>query len=524
VPLLAQDAAERKEYKKVKNLQKLLVRSTSTKMLGIRKVTQQNQGKHTPGVDGVVVDTPEARLQLLQTGLNLKHYRPQPVRRVSIPKGNGQTRPLGIPTIKDRVMQSIVKMALEPEWESRFEANSYGFRPGRCTMDAIVAIHKTMCRKGRSEWVLDADISGCFDNICHDNLLNQIPVFTKIIRSWLKAGVVDMGRYAATESGTPQGGIISPLLANIALHGLERRFGAEDSQGKMLTPSAKTGDNHGIKVIRYADDFVVTAPTEEIIKDYVIPAITEFLGQRGLQLNQIKTQIRHIDEGFNFLGFEVRRFCGKIFTKPSKVSVLNHLQDIREYLRSHRQAPTIQVIKDLKPIIWGWSNYYRYGVSKEIFKTVDHLMWQKLWGWAKRRHPNKPRRWVKQRYFRNNGYWTFHEGAVELPRHFPTTVSRFWKVNGKASPFDRKLNDYWRKRRLKMTSSQMYSGSRLKIFLQQNGNCGLCHLPILIEDMDEHHILAKQQGGTEQLENRMLLHRWCHHGYHQRVGYKAKKA
>ena len=230
-------AATDKDRKKVKNLQKLLVRATSNKLLAIRRITQENQGKNTAGVDGVICDTPEARLEMFREGLKLKGYRPLPVRRVYIPKGEGKVRPLGIPTVKDRVMQAIVKAALEPEWEARFEANSYGFRPGRRTMDAIEAIHTTVNRKDCSQWVLDADISGCFDNIDHGPLLAKLPVFTTTIRRWLKAGVVELGFLSPTNTGTPQGGVISPLLANVALDGMERLFGCERPDGRSKSPA-----------------------------------------------------------------------------------------------------------------------------------------------------------------------------------------------------------------------------------------------------------------------------------------------
>jgi RNA-directed DNA polymerase len=242
------------EHAKVKNLQKLLVRSMSAKLLAIRRITQENQGKHTAGIDGVVCATPDARLSLLKEGLSLKGYRPKPVRRVYIPKANGKQRPLGIPTVKDRVMQAIVKLALEPEWESRFEANSYGFRPGRSCQDAIEAIHTTLNRRGCSQWVLDADISGCFDHIEHEALLRRLPVFTTTIRRWLQAGVVEFGQLRPSEAGTPQGGVISPLLANIALDGLERAFGSEGPEGKPVQPALRKGPNKGLNLIRYADD------------------------------------------------------------------------------------------------------------------------------------------------------------------------------------------------------------------------------------------------------------------------------
>ena len=314
-------ATQQQDWKKVRSLQKLLTRATSNKLLAIRRVTQENQGRHTPGVDGVVCDTPEARMALSQEDWSLKKHRPMPVRRVYIPKDNGKERPLGIPTIKDRVMQAIVKAALEPEWEARFEANSYGFRPGRNCMDAITQIHTTLNRKGSSSWILDADISGCFDNIAHEPLLAKIPVFDTIIRRWLKAGVVEFGYLTETDTGTPQGGVISPLLANIAMDGMERLFGCETTDGRTISPAKRKGENKGISLIRYADDFVVTAPSREILQEYVIPKLEGFLTARGLTLNKDKTHIVHQKEGFNFLGFTIRRFGETLLAQPQKEKI-----------------------------------------------------------------------------------------------------------------------------------------------------------------------------------------------------------
>jgi RNA-directed DNA polymerase len=252
-------AAAHEDHAQVKNLQRLMVRSMSAKLKAIRQVTHEHSGKQTPGIDGVVCDTPQQRLALVQDGLRLKGYRPKPVKRCSIPKSSEGQRPLGIPTQKDRVMQALIKLALEPAWDSRFEANSYGFRPGRCTMDAITALHTCMNCKGASQWVLDADIKGCFDNIDHAALLQRLPVFTTTVRRWLKAGVVELGRYSHTEAGTPQGGVASPLLANMALDGMERLFDGEDTQGNPQRPSWKTGPNKGISLMRYADGTPVQA-------------------------------------------------------------------------------------------------------------------------------------------------------------------------------------------------------------------------------------------------------------------------
>jgi len=510
---------------KVKNLQKFLVRSMSAKLKAIRQVTQENGGKHTPGIDGMVCDTPKERLALLKNGLSLKRYQPKPVRRVYIPKANGKKRPLGIPTVKDRVMQAIVKMALEPEWESRFEANSYGFRPGRSCHDAIEAIHTTLNQKGCAQWVLDADISGCFDNIAHGALLKRLPVFTTTIRRWLKAGVVELGKHSDTTTGTPQGGIISPLLANVALDGLEREFGCERLDGTSIPPAKRRGLNRSLNLIRYADDFVVTAPSREVLEDYVIPKVEVFLAQRGLTLSEAKTRIVHVDEGFNFLGFEIRRFGGTLLTKPQKEKVLDHLRAIKAYLDGHKQTPVPNVIKDLGPVIRGWAYYYRHCAAKETFSKASHRVWAMTWTWAKRRHPNKPSKWVKARYFKADGYWTFTDGTAKLYRHNATPITRFTKVIGRSSPMDPKQRAYWEERKKRHVARETIQRDRLDLLQAQNNTCGLCGIPFWPGDpIDDHHQMPRHCGGGHEKENRMLVHRWCHHAHHQRHGYKVVEA
>jgi RNA-directed DNA polymerase len=520
-------ATRANDFKKVKNLQKLMTRSMSAKLKAIRQVTQENRGKHTPGIDGVVCDTPETRMELVKDGLHLKGYRPKPVRRVYIPKADGRKRPLGIPTVKDRCIQALIKLALEPEWEQRFEANSYGFRPGRSTMDAIEAIHTNLSRRGCSEWILDADIAGCFDNIAHEPLLKRLPVFTAIIRRWLKAGTVEMGQYSDTEDGTPQGGVISPLLANIALDGMESLFGGENRRGYPVKPSNRKGLNHKISLVRYADDFVVTAPTQGVIESYVIPTVKDFLSKRGLEVNEVKTRTVHVTDGFDFLGFTIRRIRGKLVTFPQKEKVNTHIDRIRTYLKKHMQAPTGQVIRDLNPVIRGWTNYYRHSAASSLFTKVQYQVYWQLWAWAKRRHPRKSAKWIVKRYYHQvgNRNAVFSEGNAQILWHADTQISRYTKVSGKSSPMDPELEGYWAQREKRRTARATFQNQRRKMLADQRGKCGLCKQTLYASDlMDNHHMKPRHAGGDNKLGNLMLVHRWCHHAYHQRHGYKVTEA
>jgi RNA-directed DNA polymerase len=519
-------ATERQAWRQVRNLQKLLARSISNKLLAIRLVTQQNQGRKTPGVDGVVYDTPEKRWAFSQEKLSLKGYRPTAVKRVYIPKGEGKQRPLGIPTIKDRVMQAIVKAALEPEWEAKFEANSYGFRPGRRAMDAIEQLHSTLNKPGGSDWILDADLKGCFDNIAHEPLLAHIPVFTTTIRRWLKAGVVELGHYTETDSGTPQGGIISPLLANIALDGMERLFGGETQQGQPVRPSNKRGWKKGISLIRYADDFVVTAPSKQVIEQEVLPRLNHFLSQRGLSLNQTKTRIVHRQEGFNFLGFTIRRFGRKLLVKPQKEKVRAHLCHLKHILMTNRQATLEQIVQKLNPVIWGWANYYRHVVAKETLAYVEYHLWHLMWHWAKRRHPTKNTKWVKQHYYKQMGRRQMVFGNLNVTLRNPVSIPiiRYAKVIGRYSPYNPALRDYWTRRYQRQVDQQTNSRLKQTVLQQQDYQCGQCHLPFLPDDpIHFHHIVPRNNGGSDAPHNRVALHPYCHHQFHQRYGYRCSR-
>ena len=325
---------------------------------------------------------------------------------------------------------------------------------------------------GASAWLLDADISGCFDNLGHEPLLARLPVFTTTIRRWLKAGTVELGTWKPTTTGAPQGGPLSPLLANVALDGMERLFGAEDERGRYVRPSLRRGRNRGVGLIRYADDLVVTAPTREVLLTYVVPKLTAFLGERGLQLSEAKTRIVHVDEGFDFLGFTVRRYEGVVLTRPQKEKVVRHLRTIHDYLRRHRQATPSQIIGDLGPIIRGWATYYRHGASKHTFHSADHHIQAKLWRWAKRRHPTKTAAWIRSKYF--DGGWNFVDGRTRLARHDEVPVTRHSKVQGKRSPLNPDDRDYWELRRRRRLTEALRSPKRSALLRRQDGKCAMC--------------------------------------------------
>ena len=399
-------ATKESRWGRVRALQHLLTHSYSGKVLAVRRVTENN-GKKTPGVDQEIWDTPEKKTQAVHA-LKRRGYQSQPLRRVYIPKSDGKTmRPLGIPTMRDRAQQALHLLALGPVAETTADKNSYGFRQQRSCADAIEQCFKAL-RSAKTPWILEGDIKSCFDKISHDWLLAHVLMDRVILRKWLKSGYMEKHVLHETTDGTPQGGIISPALANCALDGLERLLQGKYPAGKRL--KSLGGEKPCVNLVRYADDFVITSKSKELLEGEIKPLVEHFLQERGLELSPTKTVITHVEHGFDFLGQNVRRYPnGKLLIKPSKKNVKTFLDGIRRTIKAAHGVSAADLIDQLNPKIRGWANYHRHVVSKHTFGNVDCNIFSSLWQWARRRHPNKSPRWFKPKYFdrRGNRDWSF---------------------------------------------------------------------------------------------------------------------
>ncbi|MBS9405695.1 group II intron reverse transcriptase/maturase [Halomonas sp. TRM85114] len=451
-------AVEENRWNKVKSLQRLLTRSRSAKLLAVRRVTE-NKGKNTPGVDGATWTIPSQKLRGA-SGLRPRGYRPLPLRRIYIPKPNGKLRPLGIPTIRDRAMQALYLLALDPVAETQADGCSYGFRPMRSCADAIERCFVNLSRKSSPAWVMEGDIKGCFDNISHQWIMRHAHMERRVLEGWLKAGFLDNQVFNPTVAGTPQGGIISPVIANLALDGLEKDLRREFPR---KGPGSYSGRAAKVHLIRYADDFIITASNEEILRDRVLPIVENFMSGRGLELSKEKTRFTHITSGFDFLGQNIRRYSnGKLLIKPAKKSIKSIIDKVKKIVREMWAATAGALIARLNPVIRGWANYHRHVVSKRGFTYLDNEIFNIIWRWAKSRHRRKGARWIKRKYFTRLGFrdWCFTGYRVGATTGKPSAfhlfhaqsvkITRHRLVASALNPYDPAWTSYvsTRKRRL----------------------------------------------------------------------------
>ncbi|MCC5627657.1 group II intron reverse transcriptase/maturase [Nostoc sphaeroides CHAB 2801] len=533
-------ASRRGDVKQCRKLQHTLMRSWSNRVLAVRRVTVENQGKKTAGVDGVKSLPPKARFEL--AGQLKLTGKSKPTRRVWIPKpGRDEKRPLGIPVIYDRALQAVAKAALEPEWEAVFEPNSYGFRPGRSCHDAIKQIK--LCIQNKAKFVLDADIAKCFDRINHEALLQKLNIKGKVrqqIKAWLKSGVIDKGAFTATSEGTPQGGVISPLLANIALHGMEERI-------KQYAETLPTRKGHGkrdnlasLNLIRYADDFVVLHENITVVQR-CREIISEWLKDIGLQLKPEKTRLTHTllpdfsedgKAGFDFLGHHIQQYPagkyrsnrnghGKILgfntlITPTKKASKAHSEEVGRIIKKHRSSPQVAVITDLNPVIRGWTSYYSKSDAKNVGELAkqDYLTYLKLRRWAKRRCGNINDGHIKYWTSIGGNNWVFatREGTanpLRLLNHneFACSSTDYVKVKSDKSPYDGDTV-YWSKR---LGIHPQMPNRKAKLLKLQKGKCPWCGLSFQEWDVLEvDHKIPRALRGKDEYKNLQLLHRHCH--------------
>ncbi|MGZ3434343.1 MAG: group II intron reverse transcriptase/maturase [Isosphaeraceae bacterium] len=508
-------------WNKVKALVYLLTHSFGGRALAILRVVS-NSGAKTPGVDGVLWNTPEAKSAAFST-LRRHGYQPRPLRRVFIPKSDGKRRGLGIPTMADRAMQALHSLGLDPIAESQADGHSYGFRRERRCADAMAQTHTLLSHRHGPEWILEGDIKACSDKISHEWLLAHVPMDRQVLGKWLKAGFLEEHAWFATTEGTPQGGIVSPAPANWALDGLQRLLAEHFAE----TPKQQRMNK--VHLVRYADDFSITGTSKEPLRDRVRPLVAEFLKERGLELSHEKTRITHVEEGFDFLGQNVRRHrCGKVLTKPSSRSVKTFLSEIRETIDDSGSLTAGELIRRLNRQIKGWTMYHRHAASKRTFMHVDHRIFRMVWRWCRRRHPEKSRGWIRTTYFPRDGHrhWVFtgtlrdHEGQgwpIQLMAAARVEIIRHVKIRSAVNPYDPEWELYLEARRGRQLAQTRTGRSRIDyLWKEQGGRCVVCGQPLRIaeEDCQIHHRIWRSRGGLETGDNMELLHANCHRQIH----------
>ena len=497
----------------VKRLSYLLTHSHYAKLLAVRKVIQ-NKGKRTAGIDGELWSTPVSKIK---AALNLsdKKYKAKPLKRIFIEKyGSDKKRPLGIPTMYDRAMQALYVLALDPIAEVTADDRSFGFRKFRSTHDACGQIFGIMSQKTSAQWILEGDIKGCFDNINHQWLLDNIPMDKSILKQFLKAGFVYKNSLFPTKAGTPQGGIISPILANMTLDGIESILVDKYHRGKNSKINVHQTGKHKVNFVRYADDFIVTAKTKEIAEE-IKKLIKNFLTDKGLELSDEKTSITHIDIGFDFLGWNFRKYKGKLFIKPSKKSIQKVTDKISNTIKDGKSWTQEGLIITLNPIITGWSNYHQGVVSKDIFHSIDNQIWNMLWKWAKRRHPNKSNTWVIHKYWHTRGKkkWVFSTKKNQLKSLSDKRIVRHIRLTLDKNPY---LDaEYFIERKFKQGIKKL-SGKFKTVWKNQNGKCPFCKLLIDINNGgEERHLHHKNENHNDnRISNLVYMHVHCHRQYH----------
>src|SRR5262245_17894018 len=515
-------ATQAGKWGKVRALQHLLTHSFSGKALAVRRVTE-NQGKRTPGVDRETWDRPHQKAAAIRQ-LRQRGYHARPLRRVYIAKSNGGRRGLGIPTMLDRAMQALYLLALDPLAETMADPNSYGFRTQRAPADAIEQCFTTLAKRASPQWILKGDIRAAFDHLSHEWILAHIPMDKAILYQWLKAGYLEQNLLYPTEAGTPQGGICSPVILNMALDGFEARlraaFPSKIWNGqKQVCPK--------VNLIRLADDFLITGATKELLDHEVKPVVEAFLQERGLALSPEKTRISHIEEGCDFLGQHIRKYHGKLLIKPATKSIKTFLRKVRNVIKAHKGATAGSLICLLNPLIRGWAQYHRHVVSAKVFQSVDHAIFQALWRWAKRRHSNKGVRWIKARYFTTVGtqHWVFagevqgpagQRQAVQLFKAHSLPISRHPKIANEANPYDPRWELYFEQRLVAKMAATLKGRNFLRtLWPQQKGQgpyCGEVITPAT--GWHNHHKLSRLRGGTDARANHVLLHPNCHRSVH----------